>query len=182
MAYRKTKCNILMSYIIFPILICWGIISVFFFRKELFGRQEQQRQEVSNTMLMGAAHDVFQLEETVEIPMKDNTMGSTLSEDDFEVEYDSIEMDEMGDLSFDDSAGDDDNLTHEGSIIGFKEMQQMVAVVENDKPLSSFDNKRLEDARRTIQQIEDTDFFEKMAKTKEDISRRIDEILNNINS
>ncbi|MDR1056464.1 MAG: hypothetical protein LBL90_11755 [Prevotellaceae bacterium] len=143
---------------------------------------EQGKQELLPEELMGATHDVFQLEEPTEIPIKDNTMGSALSEDDFEVEYESIEMDEMGDLSFDDSAGDDDNVTQEGSIIGFKEMQQMVAIVEDDKPLSDFDNKSLEDARRTIKQIEDTDFFEKMVKTKEDISRRIDEIFNNINS
>jgi hypothetical protein len=166
-----------MIYII-GVMSVWILVSILV--KTLFF-SEQGEQELLPEELMGATHDVFQLEETTETPIKDNTIGSTLSEDDFEVEYDSIEMDEMSDIPFDDSAGDD-NLTQEGSIIGFKEMQQMVAVVENDKPLSDFDNKSLEDVRRTIKQIEDTDFFEKMVKTKEDISRRIDEIFNNINS
>jgi hypothetical protein len=133
---------------------------------------EQEKQGIPVDGVMGVAHDVFQPEKEL---IEDNiSTGNVLSEDDFEVEYDSIEM--RDDIMFDDTS--DDSTTQEGSIIGFKEMQQMVAVVEGD---TLSDNKNLESARQTIKQIKDTDFFEKMIKTKEDISRRIDEILNNIN-
>jgi hypothetical protein len=174
MAYRKTKHNILMGYIVSSILI-WAVISVFFFRKELLGRQEQERQELPEHTLMGLAHDVFQTGMDEEI---NTATESGLSEDDFEVEYDSVEF--LNDIIADED-NDDSDITPEGSIIGFKEMRQMVAVVENDKPLSDIDNSDLNDVKQTIVQIKDTDFFEKMVKTREDISRRIEDILNNIN-
>jgi hypothetical protein len=176
MAYRKTKHNILMGYIVSSILV-WVVISVFYFRKELFGRQEQEeRQAIPEDMLMGIAHDVFQIDE--EIAEDNMAMGSVLSEDDFEVEYDSVDF--LNDMVTDDD-NDDSGSIPEGDIIGFKEMQQMVAVVEADKPLPDIDSSDLSDVKQTIVQIKDTDFFEKMVKTKEDISRRIDDILNNIN-
>jgi hypothetical protein len=176
MACRKTYHDILilMIYIIGLILI-WGFISVLFIKPLFFS--EQERQELPLDGLMGIAHDVFQME--MELEDRDDTVGSVLSEDDFEVEYDSIDIG-VNDFMADDGNGED-SITQEGSIIGFKEMQQMVAVVEDDKPLSDLDNKSLENVKRTIKQVEDTDFFGKLIKTKEDISRRIDDILNNIN-
>jgi hypothetical protein len=160
-----------MIYVVCPVLI-WAVISVLFFMKVFSSKQE--RQELSAEGLMGVAHDVFQIEKEVGIASI-LTGENVLSEDDFEVEYDSLEM--SSDSMFDDNS--EDSTTQEGSIIGFKEMQQMVAVVEGD---ALPDNKNLENAKRTIKQIKDTDFFEKMIKTKEDISRRIDDILNNINA
>ena len=175
MAYRKTKHNILMGYIVSSILV-WVVISVFYFRKELFGRQEQQeRREIPENTLMGAAHDVFQIEMDEEINIA--TEGG-LSEDDFEVEYDSVDF--LNDITTDDDNGDNE-VTQEGTIVGFEEIQRMVDVIEDDKLLSDIDNSDLSDVKQTIVQIKDTDFFEKMIKTKEDISRRIDDILNHIN-
>jgi hypothetical protein len=127
--------------------------------------------------LMGSARNVFELEKEKEAEKDNTSTGAVLTEDDFEVEYDSIEIDDEAMI---DDNGDDSGI-QEGSIIGFKEMQQMVAVAENDKPLSNFDSKSVGEIKRTVKQIEGTDFFEKMIKAKEDISRRIDEILNNIN-
>jgi hypothetical protein len=163
-----------MGYIVASILI-WAATSVLFFRKELFGQQEQERQELPENTLMGATGDVFQIDE--EMAEDGIAMGTALSEDDFEMEYDSIEV-EINDIIADN--GDDNDITQEGSIIGFKEMQRMVAVVENGAPLSDFNDDDLEGVKRSIEQIKDTDFFEKMIKTKADISRRIDDILNNI--
>jgi hypothetical protein len=165
-----------MGYIVASILI-WAATSVLFFRKELLGRQEQEKQELPENTLMGATHDVFRIDE--EIVEDGIAMGTALSEDDFEMEYDSVEV-EINDIIADN--GDDDNdITQEGSIIGFTEMQQMVAVVEGEAPLSDFNDNGLEGVKRSINQITDTDFFEKMIQTKDDISRRIDDILNNIN-
>jgi hypothetical protein len=162
-----------MIYVICTILI-WIVLSILFLTK-VFSEPVQERPELPADGFMGVAHDVFQLKKEAG---KDSilTGGNALSEEDFEVEYDSIEVDDeaMIDDGIDDS-------TQEGTVIGFEEMQQMVAVVEDDKLLSTFDSKGLGEIKQTIKQIEDTDFFEKMIKTKEDISRRIDEILNNIN-
>ncbi|MDR1182344.1 MAG: hypothetical protein LBL13_10255 [Bacteroidales bacterium] len=162
-----------MIYII-GVMSVWILVSILV-KTLLFSEQEKQ-EPVDG--LMGIAHDVFQLEKekTVEDNISDS-LGNDLSEDNFEVEYDSIEIDDKAMV-------DDDNIdnnTQEGSIVGFEEIQQMVTVVDNDKPLSDFDNKNLEDVKQTIKQIKDTDFFEKMIKTKDEISRRIDDILNNIN-
>jgi hypothetical protein len=167
-----------MFYVICAII--WIVVSILFFKKELvlffFLKSERQGQKLMpDNDFMGAAHNVFQTVVGNNISV---TTTNILSEEDFEIEYgtnDNMEMEDGG-LS-------DDVPTQEiGSIIGFKEMQEMVAVVEDDKPLTDIDNKTLKEAKRTIKQIEDTDFFAQVIRIKEDISKRIDYILNTINN
>jgi hypothetical protein len=166
-----------LDYVIWLIVI-WFIIGILFLRKELksFFFSEQDSEELPEDGLMGTAHDVFQIEKQV---VEGNIVTrNVLSEDDFEVEYDNIEI---GDATmFNDGIGDSDSITPDKSIIGFKEMQQMVAVVESDKPLQDINSERIAEAKRIIKQVKDTDFYEKMTKIREDISRRIDEIQKSI--
>ena len=127
---------------------------------------------------MGQAHNVFQIEENNIIV---TGTGDVLLEEDFEIQYGdngSIIIEEDGE----DDIHDDKTTQETGSIIGFREMQELVDIVEDDSPLIRIDNKKLAGVRRTIKQIEDTDFFEKLIRTKEDISRRLDDILNNLNN
>ncbi|MDR2408611.1 MAG: hypothetical protein LBE13_10950 [Bacteroidales bacterium] len=168
-----------MIYIVCFIVI-WVVIGILFFRKELksFFFPEQEKDELPEDGLMGIAHDVFQIEE--QIAKDEIKIGNVLSEADFEVEYEEFgdEIEFNGSISDSDTTGD--SVTPEKSIIGFNEMQQMVAVVESDKPLQHIDNEKIEEARQIIKRVEGTDFFEKMIKIREDISRRIDEIQNSI--
>jgi hypothetical protein len=123
---------------------------------------------------MGLARDVFKTQKGAE----DNIIIRTedvLLEDDFEIEYDRFDVDDDDEITLDGST-----TQGEGSIVGFKEMQQMVAVVDNDEPLPYIESERIEVAKRVIRQVEDTDFFEKMIRIREDISRRIDDIITTI--
>ncbi|MDR0606511.1 MAG: hypothetical protein LBG80_19735 [Bacteroidales bacterium] len=171
-----------MVYVIYCICI-WTVVSILFFRKELklffFSESERQGQRIlPDGDFMGQAHNVFQIEENNIVV---TSTGDVLSEEDFEIEYGDndniiVEEDEEDDIR------DDRTIQETGSIIGFKEMRELVAIVEDDSPLIRIDNKKLDGVRRTIKQIEDTDFFEKLIRTKEDISRRLDDILNNLNN
>jgi hypothetical protein len=154
-------------------MLIWAV-SVLFFMKVFL---KQEKQELPVEELMGIAHDVFQLEKEAE---SDNILTSSdLSEEDFEVEYDSIIMDNIL-VDDDNDNGNNDNV-YQDEIAGFEEIRQMVAIVGNDAPLSAIAINDLKDVKRTIRQIEETELFEKMIKTKADISRRLDDILNNVN-
>jgi hypothetical protein len=167
-------------------IVIWFIIGILFFRKELktFFFLEQAMEELPRDVLMGVSHDVFQEEKEVAEKEEDIMTESVLSEDnfedrdDFEVEYEDIEMNDG--TMFDDGSDDRESVTSDESIIGFKEIQQMVAVAESDKPLQHIDKGIIKETKRVIKQIEDTDFYEKMIKAREDISRRLDEIVNSI--
>jgi hypothetical protein len=162
-----------MEYIYF-IWLCAIIISI------LLGREiviyfflkvsEKDGRSISENDLMGVSHDVFQ-----EIKVEDNMIiENVLSEDDFIVEYDNI-FDEVEIV--DDIDDIDDSVTQEGSIVGFEEIKQMIDIAGSDKPLLSIGHEEIGKVKQTIKQIEDTEFFDKMIRIKDDISRRIDDIL-----
>ncbi|MDR1898279.1 MAG: hypothetical protein LBR10_15990 [Prevotellaceae bacterium] len=160
--------------------IVWATISVIFFRKELQSfflsskeKKEQKSIAVAENSLMGAAHDVFQ---TVGAILKDEENSYiSISEGDFEIEYDSID----NEATYDDDDDIQETVNSENLAVDFQEMQQMIAIVEDDTPVKNLGNTSIEEAKRTLKQIEDTDFLKKMMTTKDEVSRRIDEILNN---
>jgi hypothetical protein len=165
----------------FICFIVWATISVIFFRKELksffLSSKEKKEQEliaIAENNLMGVAHDVFQ---TVGTILKDDENSYiSISEGDFEIEYGSID----NEATYDDNSIQE-TVNGENIAVGFQEMQRMIAIVEDDTPVKYVSNTSIEEAKRTLKQIEDTDFLTKMIKTKDEVSKRIDEILNNIN-
>jgi hypothetical protein len=162
--------------------VIWTIVGIFLFREELklffyLKENTQEQKLIFGNEFIGTAHNVFQIEKEG-IKGEDDIINTevVVSEDDFEIEYG---LGDFGGSTFDNIIiqGQDQEID---GLVGFQEIQRMVALVDSNEPLSHIEPESIKVTKKTIEQINDTDFLKKMIQTRADISQRIDDILRHI--
>ncbi len=164
MAFIRLFAAILIVFL----FIGWVVYSIFYWKKEflqLLTPHTHKKDKTTSTEeinYMGIAQRVVSISNEEE----------DISPDNFEVEYGYNDTSFFAEEEEVENGNDDEERF---AIVDFEEIQQLVAVVENEQPPQADE---MQVSQATLKKISDTDFLQQITEIQEKVSQRLDEIMN----